>query len=308
MKHQDRRTKTRRGALVCVVFALLLWVTGCGPGGGGGGEGAPASDSSSATTAQVQVRIVEVMSQTRGATALAAMSAAYPMRTATIRLIITAPDFPERIETIPVETGETSVTVPVGSARTFGIEVQSARGLLIYESTPRTVDLTSAGTVTLDFSLLPVEAVVSITGPTEVPPGRDMTIQIDDSQSPLQGLRLSVPAQALAEAIMVTVDEVYNPANVPLPPVQINAIVQLGPSGTVFQTPILVEFPYDEALLAALNLPEARLRVSRFYPAEQAWKALPNQSVDAVRNVLIVQLEGFSLYTITAGAEPTSPG
>jgi hypothetical protein len=219
-----------------------------------------------------------------------------------MNVIIQGDDFPERREEMSLENGRGTFSVPVGNDRTFYIEVLNQSGALVYQSPQQTVDVTTGNALEIEVVLDPVELHVPVVSVSQSDPGQELVVAIDDTTSPLQGLRVTVPANAASQPLTVSVTEVYNPTDITTPGNQAGVILDLNPSGVNFASPVTVEFPYSDPLVTALGIDETSLRVSRFEPATQQWNPLPNQSVDTERDLIVVHLEHFSFYVITYGA------
>ena len=80
-----------------------------------------------------------------------------------------------------------------------------------------------------------------------VPEDTGGLVTIDDPDSPLDGMQVSIPAGAISEDIVVTIGQVLNPP--PPPPLSFGIAVDLGPSGFIFTEPVTVSIPHSEFLV-----------------------------------------------------------
>ena len=76
--------------------------------------------------------------------------------------------------------------------------------------------------------------------------------------------------------------------------------IEFGPEGTLFNTPVTIELPYDPALTAD----ESKLAVHYYDPLRRAWEELPSV-VDRARHVVRAQTSHFSIYQ-PMGIAPTT--
>ncbi len=283
------KTPSRLYGLLIFCFFLLV---GCSSGGG----------SSDPDTAVVRVQIGSMVSQKqvgRSDTPLLRRAAGIPVDVESILLLISAPDFPERREDIPLTTGEGVFTVLAGKDRTFQVQALNQRGQPIFQSASQTRDLVPESRVTLTFQLEP-EEVTFLAGSIVVQPESDTTLSITSEDSTVQGLTIFVPAGAVAEPVTLLVEEVNNPANVPSPPFQATTIVELrtDPPIPFFTKTISLDYPYNETLIKDLGLVEEDLRLLRFSPQLNEWIGVANQTTNLADNVIQAEITSLSLYTI----------
>jgi hypothetical protein len=206
--------------------------------------------------------------------------------------------------TIPLETGTVSVTIPANTASVFTVEATNLRGDIIFDGSD-TVTLPPGGTSDLSITLMAQEVIrVVITQIVEQDTGGEMTV--DESQSPVLGLRLTVPSNTLPETTTISVSEAYNPQSVPVLVNQASIIVDLLPSGITFTTPVTLTFPYDPALVQALGFEPSSLALQRFNPTLNQWVTVPGQRLDEANHAVIARLSSFSFYAI-AGGFPSRP-
>jgi hypothetical protein len=138
-----------------------------------------------------------------------------------------------------------------------------------------TQDLTAAEDQLADYGA-PVEQLVGPTGGTVDGPG---------------AVVLEVPANAMTEEITLEVAVVAaEPEEETLDTV--GPVVEFGPAGTTFETPVTVTLPYDED---AVGGPANEAKVKLWWAAtvEGPWEALES-TVDTTANVVTAQVSHFS--------------
>ncbi len=206
----------------------------------------------------------------------------------------------------PWGAGDWTLTLPAGPARTFSMEVENPHGLLVYQGLDQTLDLTPGATTTLQFHLTPIETIIPLGTFSQLHPSQPTAIVINDATGPMQGLRLDIPADALAHRVTIVVDELYNPALIPPPISQASAIIGLGPSATRFSRPGTLTVPYDTTLALSLGILETHLQVSRFNSREQTWSPLRHQHINLQAHHITAEIDTLGLYALTVGTQPTS--
>lgn len=287
--------------LLCSVALFVTLVTGCS------GEGQSGSGGRSTDTSMVRIQLgSSAHPQQRGIAASLSQSvlrqriAGIPSEVDKIVLhaTVNGVDIPGSPMPIPLTTGTASVTIDSNTDHRFVIQANNQRGDTIFQG-QKMVNLPPDAEVDVPIVL---EAISVVNSAAALVVGADTGGEVvvpEDATSPLRGLRLSIPAEALDQDMMITVDEIYNPSETPGLLNRAGVIVDLGPSGTTFASPITLTLPYDENLLQDLGIDEAELAVFRFNPPPvNQWAPLPNQTVDTVNNIIIVSLNSFSLYSV----------
>ncbi len=132
-----------------------------------------------------------------------------------------------------------------------------------------------------------------------------VTIDEDDNMSPVHGLRICIPPGVLEEDITVQVVEVYNlPNGVPDHASQAGVIVDIRfDPQPFFHQPIMLQFPYDEALVAtgeqSLGLNEAELNVFQLNRRAGQWVPLPVQEFpNTDKNMITSQSHALGFFVV----------
>jgi hypothetical protein len=111
----------------------------------------------------------------------------------------------------------------------------------------------------------------------------------------LEGVSVEVPPGALKEDCTITIGEVTNPPALPDNLKAIGKVIDYGPHGAIFNTPVTVRVPYTHEDLSKSGISDpAELEVWTFNTTTLAWEAVP---VDRVEGwFLIYKLSHFSIY------------
>lgn len=233
----------------------------------------------------------------------------FQVNAAALQLWIDAPDVPLYALRLPVTAHDHQVSVPAGPARTLRLEVENQWGLVIYHSPPQTLDLVAGEHRVMSFPLEWIETILPIAAATTVSTKGEATLVVREDDSPLQELRLVIPAQNLGQPFLVTIDEVYNAADIPTPEKQAGVMIDIQPHGVSLAQPAELTFPYYQTLMSRLSLPESHLRLSRYIVSEQQWQPVAQQMVHSDENTVTAQLSQFGVFALIAGDQPatTSP-
>lgn len=201
-----------------------------------------------------------------------------------------------------------STLVP-GQPATLTAETRSAGGATL---TGRTVTWSSSAnsvaTVDANGAITAVGVGTATITATSEGKSADATVTVRDGGwvTPAGGqvdaaggdVRIVVPAQAVAQAMALTVDAVATPPAHPrLVP---NTAYDLGPDGTTFATPVTVSISYDE-LPAGFSA--AQLQIHRWNGT--AWQALES-TVNTATSTVSAQTASFSIYAIIEVPVPVS--
>ena len=120
-------------------------------------------------------------------------------------------------------------------------------------------------------------------------------VVVSDTNSPLEGVSIEIPPGALKEDLTITIGEVINPPALPDNLKAIGKVIDYGPHGTTFNTPVTVRVPYTYGDLYGSGVSDpAELEVWTFNTTTLAWEAVP---VDRVEGwFLVYELSHFSIY------------
>jgi hypothetical protein len=128
---------------------------------------------------------------------------------------------------------------------------------------------------------------------------------VSDTSSPLEGVSIEIPPGALKEDLTITIGEVINPPALPDNLKAIGKVIDYGPHGTTFNTPVTVRVPYTYGDLYGSGVSDpSELEVWTFNTTTLAWEAVP---VDRIEGwFLVYELSHFSIYA-TGKSVSTTP-
>ncbi len=294
-----RRERAVRQFVPLAALILVFSLTACGRDLHSPAPASPATAMEEQPLAHIAVKIPSIASPENPNGSVTG----FHVNAAALQLRIEAPDIPEYAIHLPVTTFDNVITVPVGAARTFHLEVENHWGLAIYQSSPQIVDLTAGEKQELLFNLQPIETILPLATASAVL-GEETILTVEEEDSPLQDLRLTIPSDSLSQSLWVSLDEVYNVSHIPAPERQASVIIDIQPHDMRLTSSATLTLPYYQALVARLQLPESHLRISFFDTSKQRWQPLARQVIDLDANTATAQLDQFGLFVLTIGEEP----
>jgi len=129
-----------------------------------------------------------------------------------------------------------------------------------------------------------------------VPPSGGV-LEITDLASPAFGVRLEIPAGALAEGQVININAVIDPPAFRDGRQGVGSAIDLGPSGTTFDVPVSITFNYDPADLEAQGiLSPSSLRAYTYDSERGAW--LPIETVAVTGNTVVATTTHFSTFML----------
>ncbi|MBN2098111.1 MAG: hypothetical protein JW753_00790 [Dehalococcoidia bacterium] len=130
------------------------------------------------------------------------------------------------------------------------------------------------------------------------------TIEISHRSSPLCGVKVDIPEDALLQDIRISVNVAEGEPAVPDGFVEAGRAIQLGPEGTVFRLPVTITIPYvDEAIDVST------VRVWKSHAGSDAWLMMSTDNIDPDLDRITVRTYSFSSFNVLAtevGANPPS--
>jgi hypothetical protein len=136
------------------------------------------------------------------------------------------------------------------------------------------------------------------------------TVEVTDGQSPIKGVSVEIPAGALYDDCTITIGVITNPPALPDNTIAIGNVIEFGPDGVVFLTPVRIMIPYtqDDLTNAGLNDP-SQLEVFTYDTSTLSWEKIVVESADGVNAVLICTVGHFSMYMtgLTVGEMESAP-
>ena len=135
------------------------------------------------------------------------------------------------------------------------------------------------------------------------------TAEVKKRWSPLKGVSVEIPAGALQEDCTVTIGLVENPPALPNNTKAISKVIDFGPDGTIFNSPVTVRIPYTlEDLFSAGVSDPALLQIWTYNTMTQTWEEIPVDHVDTVNMFLVYMVDHFSLFTTAKSVPAASSG
>ena len=132
------------------------------------------------------------------------------------------------------------------------------------------------------------------------------TVEVTDVISPIYGVSIEIPSGALYDDSTITIGVVTNPPALPANTKAIGRVIEFGPAGITFSTPVTIMIPYTQADLDDAGVSDpAELEVFTYNTSTLSWEEITVDSVDNVNSLLICKVGHFSMYTI--GKTVTSP-
>jgi cell wall-associated NlpC family hydrolase len=132
-------------------------------------------------------------------------------------------------------------------------------------------------------------------------------ISVTDNTSLISGVKLTIPPNALQSDTKITIAEVNNPPEIPTGKNFVGTPIDLGPDGTKFTNPLIIEMPYtDEQLRNAGISDDTALNLYCFDKSSNTWSQADILSIDTVNNKIQANIYHFSYLAIT-GLNGTPP-
>ncbi len=170
------------------------------------------------------------------------------------------------------------------------------------EKTTPNPDLGSAKPTSYDYTTIFREIASS-----EVTQEAGGVIEVTDSKSPLYGVKISIPADALSSNQTIVLSEVDNPPALPEGLNYIGMPIDLSPDGLSFFKKVIVELPYTDAELSDAGISDdATLKVFSYDKTTGEWEEATIVTIDTVNNKITAELSHFSIVART-GFNATPP-
>jgi hypothetical protein len=116
------------------------------------------------------------------------------------------------------------------------------------------------------------------------------TVEVTNTASPLYGVKIDIPPNALSQDTVITISKVEIEAQ--------GIAVRIGPSGTIFKTPATVTIPYKD------ETDEEFLVVFTAEDGETFWTLLSDYLVDPLSNKVSFNLSHLTQYLVGIIDEP----
>lgn len=163
---------------------------------------------------------------------------------------------------------------------------------------------TSVNTFYVDGAGLPT--TTTLVAAEYVAANADMSMDILDPTSGVQGLGVDVPVAALPYDFILTVSTVANPPAVPRTARLAGSTVEFGPHGRPFAEAITILLPYTEQTLADAGVGSAAaLDVLTYNTATLQWEVVPNAVTDYAGQRIVARVDHFSMYSLGVASDQT---
>lgn len=124
------------------------------------------------------------------------------------------------------------------------------------------------------------------------------TVEVTDDDSPIKGVVVEIPPGALSSDCTITVGVVTNAPALPDNVKAIGSVLDFGPSGTTFATPVSIMIPYTQEDLDNAGVTDpAELEVYTYDVSTLSWEEISVHHVDTINNVLVCLADHLSMYT-----------
>jgi len=162
----------------------------------------------------------------------------------------------------------------------------------------------SANTFYVDSAGLPT--TTTLVAAEYVAANADMSMDILDPTSGIQGLGVDVPVAALPYDFILTVSTVANPPAVPRTARLAGSTVEFGPHGRPFAEAITILLPYTEQTLADAGVGSAAaLDLLTYNTATLQWEVVPNAVTDYAGQRIVARVDHFSMYSLGVASDQT---
>jgi pimeloyl-ACP methyl ester carboxylesterase len=124
-------------------------------------------------------------------------------------------------------------------------------------------------------------------------------IVVTNPSSPIAGVEVNIPTGAIQGNLAISISTSTHSGYAVDPNQNISPVIDLGPSGTVFQEPVNITFPYDSSKLESLGIVDPHtLRVFTYDETKAVWLPLETVTIDTERRIIIASTTHFSTFTI----------
>jgi len=135
-----------------------------------------------------------------------------------------------------------------------------------------------------------------------------VTVSVNDLDSRIYGAAVRIPPGALAEDVTITIGVVTNPPALPDDTKALGFVIDFGPEGFGFNTPVTILIPYTEDDLTEAGVDDpSKLKVFTYDVSELAWEKLIVEGVDIENQRLIVRKDSFSMFTTGKTIKKSTP-
>ncbi|CAB1079735.1 hypothetical protein D1AOALGA4SA_7443 [Olavius algarvensis Delta 1 endosymbiont] len=120
---------------------------------------------------------------------------------------------------------------------------------------------------------------------------------------------MELPPGALPRDCSIHIGPVTNPPALPRGTRKIGPVIEFGPAGMTFNVPVILKLPYTAAdLNQARVVDPIELTVYWYDTSLLAWVPVEIESIDTVNQLISIETDHFSMYTIGAAVADSSGG
>lgn len=131
---------------------------------------------------------------------------------------------------------------------------------------------------------------------------------VTNPDSPLQGVQVVIPPGALPYDTTITIAHVTNPVALPDNTLALSYVMEFGPQGISFLTPVSIKIPYTQQDLDDAGVRDpANLEIYTYNQTTLTWELVPITSVDIQNQLLISEVDHFSMF-VSAKSTGGGPG
>ncbi len=126
------------------------------------------------------------------------------------------------------------------------------------------------------------------------------SLEVTDSNSFLQGSKLTIPEGALDSDKFISIAEVNNPSALPNGLGYVGSAMDFEPDETNFSFPITIVIPYNDEFLSDAGISDdSNLGLYSYNKISDNWTEINTFSLDTVNNTITANINHFSYYAIT---------
>ncbi|MEW6608381.1 MAG: hypothetical protein AB1414_13205 [bacterium] len=136
-------------------------------------------------------------------------------------------------------------------------------------------------------------------------------ITVEDTESPLYGTRIEIPANAFNKFKIISIKDNNLSSLLPEGTIDTGPFVDFGPDGTQFNSPVYITIPYadkdNDGFIDYSDIPETDIKVVNYNETDQTWEELTILSQDIEKNLITVEDIHFSTKVSIATLNCTGP-
>ena len=135
------------------------------------------------------------------------------------------------------------------------------------------------------------------------------TVSVAAEDTSIDNTVVELPPGALPRDCSIHIGPVTNPPALPRGTRKIGPVIEFGPAGMTFNVPVILKLPYTAAdLNQARVLDPVELTVYWYDTSLLAWVPVDILDIDRINNLVSIETNHFSMYTIGAAVADSSGG